>query len=69
MKKTFITLVLGAFLTIPCMPRAEEVEIQLMEVININPLNLSIGSIETAIQEGTYSFQRIEDGFVVDIIN
>lgn len=38
MKKTFIALVLGAVLTMPCMLHAEEVEIQLMEVITMNPL-------------------------------
>ena len=38
MKRTFIALVLGALLTIPCALRAEEVEIQLMEVIQMNPL-------------------------------
>ena len=45
---------------------------QIDNILNLtipSTLNLSIGSIETAIQEGTYSFQRIEDGFVVDIIN
>ena len=35
MKRTFIALVLGAFLTIPMMLHAEEVEIQLMEVIQM----------------------------------
>ena len=38
MKRTFIALVLGALLTIPCVLRAEEVEIQLMEVIQMTPL-------------------------------
>lgn len=38
MKKTFVALVLGALLTIPCVLRAEEVEIQLMEVISMQPL-------------------------------
>lgn len=38
MKKFFIALVLGALLTIPCMLRAEEVEIQLMEVVQMTPL-------------------------------
>ena len=38
MKRTFIALVLGALLTIPCALRAEEVEIQLMEVIQMTPL-------------------------------
>ena len=38
MKKSFIALVLGALLTIPCALRAEEVEIQLMEVIQMNPI-------------------------------
>lgn len=37
MKKTFIALVLGALLTIPCMLRAEEVEIQLFEVVQMTP--------------------------------
>ena len=38
MKKTFIALVLGALLTIPCVLRAEEVEIQLFEVVQMTPL-------------------------------
>ena len=38
MKRTFIALVLSALLTIPCALRAEEVEIQLMEVIQMTPL-------------------------------
>ena len=38
MKRTFIALVLGALLTITCALRAEEVEIQLMEVIQMTPL-------------------------------
>lgn len=38
MKKSFIALVLGALLTIPCVLRAEEVEIQLMEVIQMEPI-------------------------------
>ena len=35
MKKSFIALVLGTLLTIPCVLRAEEVEIQLTEVIQM----------------------------------
>ena len=38
MKRTLIALVLGALLTIPCVLHAEEVEIQLMEVIQMSPL-------------------------------
>lgn len=38
MKKSFIALVLGALLTIPCALRAEEVEIQLFEVVQMTPL-------------------------------
>ena len=38
MKRTFIALVLGALLTIPCALRAEDVELQLMEVIQMTPL-------------------------------
>ena len=38
MKRTFIALVLGALLTIPCVLHAEEIEIQLMEVIQMTPL-------------------------------
>lgn len=38
MKMKLMALVLGAFLTIPCALRAEEVEIQLMEVIQMEPL-------------------------------
>lgn len=33
MKTKFIALVLGALLTMPCLLRAEEIEIQLMEII------------------------------------
>ena len=45
MKKSIVALVLGALLTMPCMLYAEEVEIQLMEVISMgfipgdNPLD------------------------------
>ena len=35
MKKSIVALVLGALLTMPCMLYAEEVEIQLMEVISM----------------------------------
>ena len=38
MKRTFIALVLGTLLTIPGVLRAEEIEIQLMEVIQMTPL-------------------------------
>ena len=38
MKKTFIALALGVLLTMPCALHAEEVEIQLMEVIQMSPL-------------------------------
>ena len=38
MKKSFIALVLGALLSIPCVLRAEEVEIQLFEVVQMTPL-------------------------------
>ena len=38
MKQKFFALVLGALLTIPCVLRAEEVEIQLMEVISMQPI-------------------------------
>lgn len=38
MKRTFIALVLGALLTIPCVLHAEEIEIQLTEVIQMTPL-------------------------------
>ena len=38
MKTKILALVLGALLTIPCVLRAEEVEIQLMEVIQMTPL-------------------------------
>lgn len=38
MKMKLIALVLGVLLTIPCALRAEEVEIQLMEVIGMTPL-------------------------------
>ena len=38
MKHKLMALVLGALLTIPCALRAEEVVIQLMEVIGMTPL-------------------------------
>ena len=38
MKRTFIALVLGALLTIPCVLRAEEVEILLTEVVGMSVL-------------------------------
>jgi len=38
MKHTFIALALGALLTMPCVLHAEEIEIQLMEVITMSPL-------------------------------
>ena len=38
MKTKIFALVLGAFLTIPCALRAEEVVIQLMEVVMMSPL-------------------------------
>ena len=38
MKAKILALVLGASLAIPCVLRAEEVEIQLMEVIQMEPL-------------------------------
>lgn len=38
MKTKIFALVLGALLTIPCLLRAEEVEIQLMEVIQMSPM-------------------------------
>ena len=39
MKTKILALVLGALLTIPCVLRAEEVEIQLMEVISMQPIS------------------------------
>lgn len=38
MKTKILALVLGALLTIPCVLRAEEVEIQLMEVVGMSVL-------------------------------
>lgn len=38
MRKNLLALVLGALLTIPAMLHAEEVEIQLMEVVTMSPL-------------------------------
>lgn len=38
MRKNLLALVLGALLTIPTMLHAEEVEIQLMEVVTMSPL-------------------------------
>ena len=38
MKHKFWALVLGVLLTIPCVLRAEEIEIQLMEVISMQPI-------------------------------
>ena len=52
MKTKILALVLGALLTIPCVLRAEEVEIQLMEVVGMgtiegdNPLDDPIQNIE-----------------------
>ncbi len=39
MKKTFVALVLGTLLTIPCALHAEEVEILLMEVVGMGTIN------------------------------
>ena len=38
MRNKFIALALGALLTMPCVLRAEEIEIQLMEVISMQPI-------------------------------
>ena len=38
MKHKFLALVLGVLLTIPCVLRAEEIEIQLVEVISMQPI-------------------------------
>ncbi len=38
MKTKFLALVLGAFLAIPCVLCAEETEIQLMEVVEMTPI-------------------------------
>ena len=38
MKTKFFALALGVLLTMPCILRAEEVEIQLMEVISMQPI-------------------------------
>ena len=38
MRKSILTLALGLFLAMPCVLHAEEVEIQLMEVISMQPL-------------------------------
>ena len=38
MRKCFLFVALSALLAMPCILRAEEVEIQLMEVIQMNPL-------------------------------
>ena len=38
MRKCFLFVALSAFLAMPCLLRAEEVEIQLMEVIQMTPL-------------------------------
>lgn len=38
MKKTLVALVLGALITIPCALHAEEMEIQLTEVVGLNVL-------------------------------
>ena len=52
MRKTFLALVLGALLTVPCALRAEEVEIQLMEVIQMTPLP-GVDPLDGAEQSGT----------------
>ena len=38
MKTKILALVLGVLLTMPCVLRAEEIEIQLMEVISMQPI-------------------------------
>ena len=38
MKRTFIALAVGALLAMPCVLHAEEIEIQLVEVIQMTPL-------------------------------
>ena len=52
MKTKVLALVLGALLTIPCALRAEEVEIQLMEVIQMTPLP-GVDPLDGAEQSGT----------------
>lgn len=52
MKKSIIALVLGALLTMPCMLYAEEVEIQLMEVISMGFIP-GDGTLDNPSKEGT----------------
>lgn len=52
MRKTFFTLVLGILLAIPCVLRAEEVEIQLMEVIQMGVISGEDGPLDSSSKEG-----------------
>ena len=52
MKKCFLFVALSALLAMPCILRAEEVEIQLMEVIQMTPLP-GVDPLDGAEQSGT----------------
>lgn len=52
MKKTILALAFSAFLAMPCILHAEEIEIQLMEVIQIEPLP-GDGPLDDSNQSGT----------------
>lgn len=71
MRKTFIALALGALFAMPCVLRAEEVEIQLMEVVNVGfiPGN---NPLDDPGKEGTVptrpaSFRAAIDGTILSI--
>ncbi len=80
MKHKFLVLALGILLAMPCVLRAEEVEILLIDgsqyvnqigndfsICIPSNLTLYMGSTEMILPEGTYPFLQIEDGYVVDI--
>ena len=52
MKRTFIALAVGALLAMPCVLHAEEIEIQLVEVIQMTPLP-GVDPLDGAEQSGT----------------
>ena len=52
MRKCFLFVALSALLAMPCILRAEEVEIQLMEVIQMTPLP-GVDPLDGAEQSGT----------------
>lgn len=72
MRKCFLFVALSALLAMPCLLRAEEVEIQLMEVIQMTPLP-GDDPLDGAEQSGTNptrptSFRATIDGHFLRII-